>query len=108
MIAYRIYPAFESAAFLVFAGLNWLGQRDSSLLAILLETWEEFRRPRFDRHPDERALLDALSEPDPGLTSRCMLAGRLWRLPIGTLRAQLRAALTLPQAELHPLLTVPA
>jgi len=108
MIAYRVHAAFESAALLVFAGLNWLDQRGSPLLAIVLETWEEFRRPRFDWHPDERLLLDAFDEPDPGLAHGCVLAGRLWRLPIGTLRAELRAALASPDAELHPLLIVPA
>ena len=79
-----------------------------ALLPVLLETWEEFRRPEFDHFRRERLLLDAFAQPDPGLDRVGPLAQRLWRLPIRTLRAQLRAAVLSRDAALYPLLTVPA
>jgi hypothetical protein len=89
MIAQHAESELESAALLVFAGLNLVAGRGSALLPTLLETWEEFRRPEFDRRPKERLLLDAFAEADePPAASP--LARRLLRLPIATLRAQLR------------------
>lgn len=108
MIAYRLEPDFQSAALLAFAGLKWVSQRGAALLPVLLETWEEFRRPEFDRYRRERLLLDAFAEPDPGLRSIAPLARRLWRLPIRTLRAQIREAVLSRDAALYPLLTAPA
>ena len=108
MIAHHACPQFESAALLVFAGLNWVTQRRASLLPVLLATWEEFRRPEFDRTPQERRLLDAFAESDPGLTGISPLARRLWRLPIQTLRAQIREAVRTRGAGLQTLLIVPA
>ncbi len=108
MIAHHAEPQLQSAALLVFAGLNWIARRGSRLLPVLLETWEEFRRPEFDRTPRERLLLDALAEPDPGLENMLPLARRLWRLPIQALRAQIRAAILSREAGLYPLLAAPA
>lgn len=108
MIAHHAEPEFESAALLVFAGLNWIGRQQALLLPVLLDTWEEFRRPEFDRRPRERRFLDALAEADPGVQSVAPLAGRLWRLPIQTLRAQIREAIVSRDAGLYPLLTAPA
>jgi len=109
MTAHRVEPAFESAALLVFAGLNWLARRRLALLPVLLDTWEEFRRPEFDRTRAERRLLDAFAEPLSGLHSPSLLARRLWRLPLRSLRAQLRAAVASPNvAQRTPLLATPA
>jgi hypothetical protein len=108
MIAHHAEPQFQSAALLVFAGLNWIGRHGARLLPVLLETWEEFRRPEFDRTAKERLLLDALAEPDPGLGHMPPLARRLWRLPIQALRAQIRAAVLSRDAGLYPLLAAPA
>jgi hypothetical protein len=108
MIAHRTEPQFQSAALLVFAGLNWIARRGDRLLPVLLETWEEFRRPEFDRLPRERALLDSFAEPDPGLATMPPLARRLWRLPIQTLRAQIREAVISRDAGLYPLLATSA
>jgi hypothetical protein len=108
MIAHHADPRLQSAALLAFAGLNWVSRRGAPLLPVLIETWEEFRRPEFDRLPLERRLLDALSERDPGLAQVGPLARRLWRLPIRTLRAQLRQALLSRDAGLYPLLMAPA
>jgi hypothetical protein len=108
MVAHHAEPQFESAALLVFAGLNWIGRRGAALLPVLLDTWEEFRRPEFDRTRQERALLDALAEPDPGLERVSLLARRLWRLPLQTLRAQIRQAIVSRDAGLYPLLTASA
>jgi len=108
MVAHHAEPDLESAALLVFAGLNWVSRRGAALLPVLLDTWEEFRRPEFDRHLKERALLDAFAEPDPGLAQVAPLARRLWRLPIATLRAQIREAVLSRDAGLYPLLTAPA
>lgn len=104
MVAYHAEPALESAALLVFAGLNWCSSRQTGLLPVLLETWEEFRRPAFDRYAKERFLLDAFAPAeDPGPLPP--LAQRLWRLPISTLRAQLRDAVAGRDAGAYPLLT---
>ena len=107
MVAHHALPQLESAALLVFAGLNWVAQRGSSLLPVLLATWEEFRRPEFDRQREERLLLDAFAQPDPGLTQVSPLARRLWRLPVQTLRAQIREAIVSRDVGLYPLLTIP-
>lgn len=108
MIAHHVDVQLQSAALLVFAGLNWVSRRGAQLLPVLLETWEEFRRPDFDRLRRERALLDAFAEPDPGLELMPPLARRLWRLPILTLRSQIRAAVLSRDAGLYPLLATPA
>ncbi len=108
MVAHHSAPQLESAALLVFAGLNWLQRRGAPLLPVLLDTWDEFRRPEFDRLPLERRLLDAFAAPDPGLARVGPLAWRLWRLPMRTLRQQLTDALRSRDTVLYPLLTAPA
>ncbi|MFQ5807340.1 MAG: hypothetical protein ACE5I3_12910 [Phycisphaerae bacterium] len=108
MTAHHAEPAFESAALLVFAGLNWASQRKAACLPVLLDTWEEFRRPEFDRHRKERRLLDAFAKPREELNGVSPLARRLWRLPIRTLRAQIREAVLSPNAGQYPLLLAPA
>ena len=108
MVAHHAEPQLQSAALLAFAGLNWVSRRSMPLLPVLLETWEEFRRPEFDRYPKEQALLDALARPDPGLEQLPPLARRLWRLPIQMLRVQIRAAIQTREAGLYSLLTAPA
>jgi hypothetical protein len=108
MTAHHAEPELESAALLVFAGLNWLSRRANPLLPVLLDTWEEFRRPEFDRTPRERALLDAFAEASPGLEHVSMLARRLWRLPIRTLRAQIRSAVAERSSGPYALLLAPA
>lgn len=107
MIAHHCEPAFESAALLAFAGLNWVARRGSALLPVLLDTWEEFRRPEFDRRRKERRLLDAFAEPLGELNGVSPLARRLWRLPIRTLRAQIREAVVSRNVERYPLLLAP-
>jgi hypothetical protein len=108
MVAYHAEPQLQSAALLAFAGLSWVARQGSRLLPVLLETWEEFRRPEFDRTTVERLLLNAFAEPDPGLAHMPPLARRLWRLPIHALRAQIRAAVLSRDAGLYPLLAAPA
>ncbi len=104
MVAHHAEPDFESAALLVFAGLKWGPQRTRPLLPVLLETWDEFRRPGFDRTRRERLLLDAFSEPLdlPGPLST--LARRLWRLPVQSLRVQITDAVASDAACRFPLL----
>ncbi|MBK9120143.1 MAG: hypothetical protein IPM18_11165 [Phycisphaerales bacterium] len=104
MIAHHADPHLESAALLAFAGLNWTSQPGSPLLRVVLETWEEFRRPLFDRYPLERRLLDAFADQGSTRDDLPALARRLWRLPLATLRAQLRAALDTRDVEMFPLL----
>lgn len=108
MVAHHAEPQFESAGLLVFAGLNWVSRQQQPLLAVLLATWEEFRRPEFDRRRRERALLDALAEPIDGLERLSVLARRLWRIPIQTLRHQLRAAIQSGDVAQYPVLLAPA
>lgn len=108
MIAHHAEPDVESAALLVFAGLNWLGRRSDPLLAVLLDTWEEFRRPEFDRREKERLLLDAFAETTPPPSGLSPLARRLYRLPLPSLRAELRQACARPDAGGYPLLVTPA
>ncbi len=108
MIAHHAEPAFESAALLVFAGLNWIARRQSDLLTVLLDTWLEFRRPEFDRTRAERTLLDVFDQPCPVREQVSPLARRLWRLPIPMLRTQIKAALASTDAGRFPLLVAPA
>lgn len=108
MVAHHAEPQLESAGLLVFAGLNWVSRRSSPLLSVLLATWEEFRRPQFDRHRRERLLLDALAEPAEGLERVSELARRLWRVPIATLRRQLRAAVESRDEMRYSVLLTPA
>lgn len=107
MVAHHAEPRLESAALLVFAGLNWVSQRGAALLPVLLATWEEFRRPQFDRTWPERLLLDAFAAPEPDLGQAPLLARRLWRLPVRTLRDQIRQAMSSPATAVYPLLAVP-
>lgn len=106
MVAHHAEPQLQSAALLAFAGLTWVGRRGVALLPVLLETWEAFRRPAFDRYPIERRLLDALDVPAPELAHAGATAQRLWRLPIRLLRQQLREAVVSRDAALYPLLSV--
>ena len=87
MVAYHAEPRLESAALLVFAGLSWVGQREAALLPVLLATWDEFRRPQFDRTWPERLLLDAFAAPEPGLGQALLLAAAM-ALPLTTLRVR--------------------
>lgn len=104
MIAHHGEPAFESAALLVFAGLNWVDCREAALLPVLLNTWEEFRRPEFDRNAKERRLLDAFDEQPLPRDALSTLARRLWRLPIRSLRAQIREVTASSNMGGYPLL----
>jgi hypothetical protein len=108
MIAHHAEPELESAALLVFAGLNWVSRPSVPLLPVLLQTWEEFRRPEFDRSAKERALLDAFSAGAAGQPDQPVLTRRLWRVPIALLRAQLQAAVQARDTEWYALLTAPA
>lgn len=92
MIAQHIDAGLESAALLVFSGLAVVSRGNVPLLAVLLDTWDEFRRPVFDRTRSERALFDLFAEPAEFSFGSSSLAGRLWRLPIRTLRTQIREA----------------
>jgi len=108
MIAHHAEPEFESAALLVFAGLNWIDRRGADLLPVLLDTWEEFRRPEFDRRPAEQRFLDRFAKPLDEPNGLSPLALRLWRLPIRTLRAQIREAVRSRNAPRYSLLLAPA
>jgi len=108
MIAHHSDPALESAALLVFAGLNWIEKRNQPLLEVLVATWEEFRRPEFNRTPRERLLLDAFAEPAEGLSGVSPLARRLWRLPLSGVRDQLRDVAARQNAVEYPLLLATA
>ncbi|MBN2447482.1 MAG: hypothetical protein JXO22_12190 [Phycisphaerae bacterium] len=108
MLAHHAEAELQSAALLVFAGLSWVTRRNEELLPVLLDTWEEFRRPDFDRCHKECILLDAFAEDQPGLERVSPLARRLWRLPLKTLRAQLRQVILSSDAAQYPLLILPA
>lgn len=107
MVAHHADATLQSAALLVFAGLNYLGKRGAMFLPVLLETWEEFRRPRFDHFRREKILLDAFAEPTPPGDVPA-LARRLWRLPLRTLRAQIRQAVVSGDSAMFPMLSAPA
>lgn len=108
MAAHHADAALESAALLAFAGLHAISRPSPALLPALLETWEEYRRPEFDRTRRERALLDAFTEPLTGLDDLTPLAARLWRLPIRVLRSQIRAAVQEHDVAHFPMLMSPA
>jgi hypothetical protein len=110
MIAYHAEPDIQSASLLAFAGLNWVSRPRAAVLPVLLETWEEFRRPQFDVTFAERLLLGAFAEPapEPDIGAAGDLARRLWRLPIRMLRIQIREAVTTRNLELCPTLLSPA
>ena len=108
MVAHHLEPQLRSAALLALAGLCWVVRREEPLLPVLLDAWEEFRRPSFDRLPLERLVLDAFAEPAPEHGRLAPLARRLWRLPVQGLRAQLRQALAATEPGRFPLLLRPA
>lgn len=93
MICHHAQPAYESAALLVFAGLNWIAEPHRPLLDVLLGTWEQFRRPAFCRTPAEQTLLDAFTGDRPVPAPCSELTRRLWRLPLASVRSQLCEAL---------------
>lgn len=108
MVAHHSEPQLQSAAVLVFAGLAWSLRQNEELLPVLLDTWEEFRRPHFDQLPRERLLLDAFDEAEPGLDAVSPLARGLWRLPIKTLRSQIRLVVASGDRARYPLLVMSA
>lgn len=108
MVAHHADSQLESAALLVFAGLSACGRPHEPLLRVMLETWEEFRRPKFDRTPRERWLLDALAVSDGALRGASSLARRLGRLPIPTLRRQIVQAIASSPVEPYGLLIASA
>lgn len=92
MVAHHVEPDLESAALLVFAGLNACHNPERSLLDITLETWDAHRRPPFDRRRRERALLDAFAmEHEPDSAAYSPLARSLLRIPIRPLRHELQS-----------------
>lgn len=92
MVAYHVLPELQSASLLVFAGLNWISRPGSPLIEVLLDVWAEFRQPDFDRTRVERTLLDVLEAPLENAVVGSALARKLWRLPVSTLRNQLRSS----------------
>lgn len=108
MIAYHADARLSSAALLAFTGLAWVSRPGLPLLHVLLETWEEYRRPTIDRTRAERALLDAFRVAEPAGLRDDVLARRLWRLPIRALRAQLADAVAARSAEVWSILSLPA
>lgn len=108
MVASHAEPRLESAALLVLAGLRWTSYRNLALLTTLLQTWELFRRPEFDRTRIERRMFDLFAPAEERSPTGSRLAERLARLPIPCLRAQIREALRSRDAELGPWLLLPA
>ncbi len=92
MLVYHAEADLQSAALLVFAGLNWIARPAERLAQVVLSTWYEYRRPAFDQTRRERRLLDAVAVPLPEWSGAPPIARALWRLPIELLRAELRAA----------------
>lgn len=104
MVAHHADPDLESAALLVFAGMNAVSRAGVPMLTVLLDTWVEFRRPQFDRYARERRLLSAFAAEWEGPPSVSDLTRRLWRLPIQVLRSQIREAVAVKDAARYPLL----
>jgi hypothetical protein len=99
-VSYHRQPAFETAALLVFAGQDLPSNDVDQLLPRVVETWQEMRRPRLERDPRERRLLDRLrldQGAPPDVSSR--LARTLWRLPLPQLREQLVRTLSDPRPQ---------
>ena len=108
MIVHHAEPRLESAALLVFSGLNWASKREQPLLDVLVRTWDEFRRPEFDRTMIEQELLDLFADPGHGLAEVSPLARRLWRLPLATIRDQLLGVAAEQNRGAYPLLLATA
>lgn len=108
MIAFHAEPRFRSAALLAFAGLSWVSRPGCALLRVLIDTWEEYRRPEFDRDRTEIMFLNAFGADEPPELRGDVFARRLWRLPIRTLRAQVADAVAARNADLWPILSLPA
>ena len=108
MTAHHLEPCLESAALLVFSGLNLIRQRSGTMLSVLLETWTEYGKPPFDRFSGERHVLDAFVERSDAIANASPLARRLWRLPIRLLRRELVAAVASADARQYSLLLAPA
>src|SRR5262249_52081782 len=45
MICHHVDSSLESAALLAFCGLTWSLRGSTPMLRVLLDTWQEFRRP---------------------------------------------------------------
>ena len=108
MVAHHAEPALASAALLVFAGLSQIETPERPLLDVLVRTWDEFRRPQFDQSARERRLLDCFARPAAELGRASPLAASLWRLPLETVRSQLRELSATSDAADAPLLLLPA
>ncbi len=91
-IAYHVRPTYPIAMVLAFACMKVNRDTVDQLLAKVVETWDECRRPALGASRWERALLDAcLNGADPPGSSA--LARVLSSLPSRTLRRQVEAAL---------------
>jgi hypothetical protein len=90
MLAHHAECELESASLLAFACLLHSGKRSQPFIETLRTTWEEFRRPAFDRTPTETAILDALADASRPAGLAAPLA-EFWRLPSRVLREQIRS-----------------
>ena len=107
MPAHHLDPSLESAALLVFTGLNLVRRRSGPILKVLLETWRDYSKPPFDRFASERHVLDAFAEPTRAIAGATPLVRHFWRLPIRTLRQELTAAVASADAGQYSLLFAP-
>ncbi len=90
MIAQHAEPQFQSAALLVFTGLNAIARPADSVWSLLRSTYAEFREPTFGERPKEQLLFAAFEEPPPPAVSSDPQTAHFWRLPLHSLRAELR------------------
>ena len=107
MPAHHIEPRLESAALLVFTGLNLVRRRSGPMLDVLLETWNDYGKPPFDRFVAERRILDAFAESTRAIAGAAPLARHFWRLPIRSLRQELAVAVASADAGQYSLLLAP-
>jgi hypothetical protein len=103
-LACHAHPGLESAVLLAFACLRIRGADMPRMLPILLETYEETKRPAIPGSAWERVLLRELRAPDADRCGASPPAQSLGLLPIDCLRKQIADAVADRPAWAGPLL----
>ena len=107
-LACHAHPGLDSAVLLAFACLRMRGPDMPRLLPILLETYEEIRRPSIPGSAWERLFLRELGAPGADPPGLAPLARALRMIPVECIGQQMADAVARRPAWAAPLLAGPA